>query len=135
MNKVPLPAGAASGAWFRGRDLRVFITPKVEREQRAAYFGSILSSHQKLERLCGSDRGHEIHRRVQNPRGFAGLDHAARRVGKDTGQAGGFSRHNVKGHAVASDRGGINPRAGMPYGIIVNQISSLEIVCSIEDYL
>ena len=91
------------------------------------------AAYQKFERFGGCDRGHQVHRRIQNAGSFAGLDHATRRVREDAGQASGLPGHDVQCDGVASDRSGINPGQGAVDGIVVDQVASFEIVGAVED--
>src|SRR5215472_17725170 len=104
VDKFAFPAGAATGAGTLCPDFRPLVLPDVERQERTAYL--VLRSHKQLDRFSRRDGGPETHRRIQDSRGLAGFERAARRIGKDAAQAGGLARQNIERDTVTGHRRG-----------------------------
>ena len=90
VNELMTIARSATGARYRRLDLREVVGPYIVRQKCSADL--VACANQQFEGFGGGDRGDKVHGRIQNARGVAGLDHAARRLGKDTGEAGGGRR-------------------------------------------
>ena len=133
MDEMALAAGAASGARMGGGNLGMLIQPDVVGQQGAAKL--VAGADEELEGLGGGDGGDKVDGRIQDAGGVAGLDQAAWGLGKDAGEAGGFTGENVESDGVAADGGGVNPGEIFADGVIVDEITSFEIVGAVEDEL
>src|SRR5579864_3605951 len=133
MDEVAFSAGTAARTGRRSGNLGVLVGPDIERKQSAAKPRGVAIGDQKLQGFSRGDRCHEVHRGVQDTRGFAGLHYAVRGVREDAGQACGLPGYYIQRDCVASYRGAVDPWQGALDGKVVDQVAGLEIVRAIED--
>src|SRR6202034_3031913 len=133
LDEIALTARATTGAGLGGGDFGVLVRPDVEGKEGAPQLWCGRAGEQEFERLGRGDGGYQIHRRIEDAGSFAGFDHAARRVGKQTSPACGLAGQNVQGDGIASDGGGIDPGKCAVDGIVIDQVTSFEVVGAVED--
>ena len=54
-------------------------------------------------------------------------------MGKDAGQAGGFTGEDVQGDSVAGHGGGVDPGTLLAHGVVVEQVAGFKVVGAVED--
>src|SRR5579871_756724 len=135
MNEVAFPAGAAPWTRLGSGNLSVLVRPKIEGKHGAAKIVRHRSPHEDLEGFSRSNRGHQIHGRVEDAGRLAGLDDSSWRIWKDAGEASCLTGNDIHRNGVASDGGGINPGKRSIHCVVVDQVTGLEVVCAIENQI
>jgi len=147
--------------WLGGGDLRSLACPEIEGEQGSAH--EMRLTGEEFEGFGDLKGGGEVDGGGEDAGGIAGLDRTCGGLGEDAGEAGGggcaeiwnrrsfdsalraalrmthiifrVSWEDVHCGGVGGNGGGVYPGLGLLNGVVVEEVSGLEVVGRVEDDL
>ena len=143
MGEDALAADCAGGIWFGGADFAPGAGPEIEGEDGSAR--EVVLIREELECFGDLNGGGEVDGGAEDAGGIAGFDRAHGLLGEDAREAGCGSqgprsgeivgRFGEDGHGgrVGAYSCGVDPGFGLLDGIVVDEVSGLEVVGGIED--